>query len=576
MSTVQFMCRVQPSSKSEQQRSGNLSIGDVCRLRHDVVGTGIGSGTRDASERRHRWYYCQYRPDQPGDSTAPNTRTTSSGTVVAQVPAKLAEQQGRWNGRTFQVLSDTQFRHGILLRPTTHTGTNGGDVLFATDTSEEPYWLMPQWYSRKSLTGAKPTVKGNATTYANDCKSATLTRYGGSRTPSLTLVCNGYAEYGAKPSADSYGWVHFGAEQNLRDLVKLGDLESFVLDMNARLDYKDDKSGGSSADTYPCQINICFIVRNDNAESEDYGKIIWVQVGLYDERYDYPPEYCGIDAGIAESSGEFIYTMAAKNILKEPFGSGNKAEIHYDWLPIFRQALQKVQAAGGMPNTNFSDLKPTSFSFGYELKRGANYSVTMEDISVKATYTQAAHKNMIPQAGKSYDKGFTVPNDWYVSGGDWKFDNGVVTQERNKLTAYRMSLKGQYYTGNYDIEYEMRLNERYSTTDAWAGISFSKAFMDDDHGLSGEILFSYPSGHTILGKFQAKQPNSVVEADIANYKLKDWYRYKIEVRGNKGTVYVNDKKLMELDSSYIGEGGYISVISCLGRCSFRNFKVTVK
>lgn len=288
------------------------------------------------------------------------------------------------------------------------------------------------------------------------------------------------------------------------------------------------------------------------------------------------PNTAASTPGIAESSGEFIYTMAAKNILKEPFGSGNKAEIHYDWLPIFRQALQKVQAAGGMPNTNFSDLKPTSFSFGYELKRGANYSVTMEDISVKATYTQAAHKNMIPQAGKSYDKGFTVPNDWYVSGGDWKFDNGVVTQERNKLTAYRMSLKGQYYTGNYDIEYEMRLNERYSTTDAWAGISFSKAFMDDDHGLSGEILFSYPSGHTILGKFQAKQPNSVVEADIANYKLKDWYRYKIEVRGNKGTVYVNDKKLMELDSSYIGEGGYISVISCLGRCSFRNFKVTVK
>lgn len=185
------------------------------------------------------------------------------------------------------------------------------------------------------------------------------------------------------PSPDFYGWVHMGVHQIFKEERRLMDLGS--LDMQMRLSLLvEDKAGDAPASQYTSQFNLCFILQNRNPESPDFNKIIWNQICLFDSRYAFPGEYCGVDAGVAECSGEFIYTMDSREMLTAPLGDGREVLLQYDWLPEMRLAFDKVQARGGMRSTRFEDLYVTDFSYGFEIYRGILMRLEVSDVHVTA------------------------------------------------------------------------------------------------------------------------------------------------------------------------------------------------
>lgn len=472
-----------------------------------------------------------------------------------------------WSGKTVELINDADFSDGFSTSALINTDGYDGKIQFFTTGT--PQWKLAQWYSTESIKNAKPVKSNNKISYSNQYKTVSLTKNSNNST-TLTLVCDGRAEYGGEaPTSDFYGWVHLGTEQYIRESPMLADLSSLRLKMNTKMDYIEQKSDADK-NKYTTQYNVCMIIKNTNEKSKDYNKYIWVQVGLYDTRYDYPPEYCGVDVGVAESSGEFIYTMDSKNILKEPFANGNNVSIDYDWLPIFKKALNTVQAKGGMPNTKWEDMELLTFSFGYEVFRGEKYSVSTSDLSLKATYK---NDSTSPVLGTSYTKGFSNPSDWVRAYGDWKISNGTISITESNLWTNRISLNRQFYKGNYDIEYEMSLDERYSSKDCWAGISFAKQYMQDDHGESGILITTTPKGSGYIGNFITGKNSG---GEISGFELKKNVKYKVEVRANNATLYANGKKVCSFTDDAIKEGGYISLVSGKARVTYQNFKVTVK
>ncbi len=528
--------------------------------------------------------------DQTTSATVSGTDTTGSTAVGSQPSGTSGKTQGgttttkqpggssvtpaiksNWSGNTVELLTDPQFLTGFKTSALINTEGYVGQVDFFDKAT--PQWELSQWYSNESIKDVKKVVNGNTATYSNQYKTLSLKKNADSTT-TLTLTCNGRAEYGGeKPSSDFYGWVHYGAGQYLRESPKLSELSSLRLTMTTQmLPIKNASSLDPNAGGGVSQYNITFIIKNTNEDSEDCNEYIWAQVCIYDSRYDLPPAYCGVDGGVAESSGQYIYTIAADRVLDEPFGNGKEAKIDFDWLPVFKEALEAVQARGAMKNTKWSDMEVLTFGFGYEVGRGEDYTVITTAPSLKATYADG-NTYAKPVVGKSYNKGFTVAADWKRPYGEWKFADGVLSMTEATQWNHRISLASQYYVGNYDIEWEMSLDERYSSKDCWAGISFGKQFMQDDHGLSGNIMFVYPSGKTYVSHFVNKTGG---EGQIAGFELKKFYKYKIEVRGDTATLYVNGKKICSGSDVDIADGGYISIISGLAKCSFKNFKVTVK
>ena len=515
--------------------------------------------------------------DQPGDTTTAGSQQgstgnkTQAGTTTKQPGGTSATPAIRtnWSGNTVELLNDPQFFNGFKCSGLINTdGYNGQVQFFGTDA---PQWNLAQWYSAESVKDAEKVVKGNTASFSNKYKTIALTKHS-DKSSTLSLTCNGRAEYGGEsPTSDFYGWVHLGTEQYLRESPMLSELSSLRLTMTTQMLPIQNKAN-TDPNKHSSQYNVCFIIKNTNPDSEDCNEYIWVQVGLYDARYDLPPAYCGVDTGVAESSGQYIYTIAANRVLKESFQLGKEAKIDFDWLPVFKEALQAVQAKGAMKATKWTDMEVLTFGFGYEIFRGEDYTITTKDLSVKATY---ADKNTYakPAVGKSYNKGFTVPADWKRPYGDWKMADGVLSLTESSQWNNRISLASQYYVGNYDVEWEMSIDERYSSKDCWAGISFGKQYMQDDHGQSGLIVNIEPDGDAHVADFLTGKGGHGV---CAGFALKKYVSYKLQVRGSKATLFANGKEVCTFDDPVIAQGGYISCISGMAKVSFKNFKVTVK
>ncbi len=494
---------------------------------------------------------------QPNDPSAPSDGG-ESGT---------GQLQNNWNGNTVELLNDADFSDGFSTSALINTGGYDGKIQFFT--TGVPQWNLTQWYSAVSIKDAVPVKIGNSVLYSNQYKTVSLSQNSDSST-TLTLVCDGRAEYGGEaPSSDFYGWVHLGTEQYIRESPMLADLSSLRLKMNTKMDYIVQTSNADKS-KYVTQYNIFMIIKNTNEKSEDYNKYIWVQICLYDTRYDYPPEYCEVDVGVAESSGEFIYTMNSKNILKEPFANGNNVNIDYDLLPIFKKALNTVQSKGGMPNTKWEDMELLTFGFGYEAFRGEKYSVSTSGLSLKAVYK---NNSVSPVLGTSYTNGFSNPSDWVRAYGDWKISNGTIRISESNLWTNRITLNRQFYMGDYDIEYEMSLDETDSGKDCWAGISIAKQYMQDDHGKSGIVIMTTPRGRGNIGNLINQK---ISGGEISAFALHKNIKYKVEVRSDTATLYANGIKVCSLTDEAIKEGGYISLISGMASVTYTNFKVTVK
>ncbi len=282
-----------------------------------------------------------------------------------------------------QILKDRAYENGFLvskLNSSLVPAYDGSKLTFGKDA--EPFWKFVQWFSTESLADAEPQINGNTTTYKNRVKSfeRTLNDDG---TATITLTCNAFEEYGGPLAKDDfYGWVHMGFEQHF-EYVRLADLNSFVLSFKGKLDI-EEKAPGECMDTRVGQVNICFILFNCNPDSLDCGKIIWNQVCLHDSRFDIPPEYCAIDAGVAECSGEFIYTMDARRMIDKPFANSGERFISYDWLPQMKEALAIVKSKGGMLNTEWEDLATGFLGIGFEISRGDIYKLSITNLSVEA------------------------------------------------------------------------------------------------------------------------------------------------------------------------------------------------
>lgn len=281
-----------------------------------------------------------------------------------------------------EILKDRNFEYGFLVSPlNSRMEWDGRKISFGKDG--EPLWKFVQWFSNESIIDAKPKTEGNTTSYSNRYKTVAVSRKeNGNATISLT--CNAFEEYGGPvPSPDFYGWVHMGIEQHFAEPVYLSRLQKFVFSFHGKFDI-ENTSQNAQIDKCAGQCNFCFIIRNTNPQSPDFNKIIWNQVCLHDSRYDIPPEYCGIDAGVAECSGEFIYTMDAHRMLDKPFANTGEHFICYDWLPEMKEALDIVKSRGGMPHTDWADLTVNYLGMGFEIARGDIYRLELSDLSVQA------------------------------------------------------------------------------------------------------------------------------------------------------------------------------------------------
>lgn len=264
------------------------------------------------------------------------------------------------------------------MRPVEIGRVLAGDILL------EPKWRLCQWGTAYSLEGVASTVSSQgARALANAAKEIVVFQ-GGLSGDGLRLAVHGGVEYGEQLRAQGQPWPHLLVEQKIDDLrlERLGTL-NFALEFRVEICVSaTDRQMDPSLHT--AHITAFWNVHNRNAQSKDFQDMIWFGVPLFDARYPIPPGHQAVDAGKADATGKFIYTVPGARFYDKPVKPGEWNKVACDLLPLLGEALEASRAKGFLKNTTKDDLAITGFNLGWEVPGSYDCAILLRHLKMDA------------------------------------------------------------------------------------------------------------------------------------------------------------------------------------------------
>jgi len=289
--------------------------------------------------------------------------------------------------RSRPLLLDTHFRRGFLLSyPDSKKGHAAEAVLDLGDSNNKSVWRLCQWGTKHSLANARCNhdAEGNAS-YGNDAKIV-LIGADGSDNRDLILEIKGSSEYGNRARMQGESWPHLLVEQQVCETYPLGKLARLDFALEIKRLYCENRM---TADIYnpslhAAQFQMFLVVSNINKSSKDFGGYFWFGVPFYDSRYDIPPSHKAKDAGKADATGRFIYTIAGENVTSEPLNENRWAKIDINLLPYIKAGLQEAVERGYLKDSNPADYAVVGMNMGWELPGTFDVAIQIRDLALTA------------------------------------------------------------------------------------------------------------------------------------------------------------------------------------------------
>ncbi|MBN1509517.1 MAG: hypothetical protein JW955_21900 [Sedimentisphaerales bacterium] len=315
------------------------------------------------------------------------SRLQSSLVLLLTVPAAIAvcaEQSTRIE----PLFADLQFHRGFLLSyPDSSKGRAVESVLHFGDANNVPVWRLCQWGTRHSLASAR-CLRGadGALSYENAAKRVTVCGSDSSN-KGLTLEIRGSTEYGTRGRKYGESWPHLLIEQDAIRLFALDDVDAIRLRIRLRLLYSRNEMPANEYDPalHAAQFEMFFIVKNVRPESVDQGNYYWFGVPFYDNRHDIPPAYMAADAGKADATGKFIYTIAGQTLGQPSLKTGHWVTLDKDLLPHILTGLQEAVKRGYLQNSNPHDYAVANMNLGWEILGTFDAAIQVQELSIYAT-----------------------------------------------------------------------------------------------------------------------------------------------------------------------------------------------
>ena len=164
--------------------------------------------------------------------------------------------------------------------------------------------------------------------------------------------------------------------------------------------------------------------------------------------------------------------------------------------------------------------------------------------------------------------------EWKVANGKWKFNKGVY-QETSGIEAAMHSIVGETKWDDYTVEAKVRMDEGN-----WAGLLF-RAQNEFEYYV---FYLNQPDQKTELwvhkkGAFDAREvgnPQNYPVKGKIKIKNGDWNHMKIEVKGEKFKLFLDDIEQGEGQAGISYKNGSIGVWCWETKASFDDVKITGK
>jgi len=285
------------------------------------------------------------------------------------------------------LLLDTNFRRGFFLSyPDSKKGHAAEAVLDLGDSDNKPVWRLCQWGTKHSLASASCNhdSHGNVS-YGNDAKKV-LVGAGDSDNRDLVLEIRAGCEYGNRARKQGESWPHLLIEQQVCETYPLEKLTRLDFALGIKRLYCENRMATDTCDPslHAAQFQMFLVVSNINQSSKDSGNYFWFGVPFYDSRYEIPPSYRAKDAGKADATGRFIYTIAGENVASEPLKENQWLKIDIDLLPYIKAGLQEAVKRGYLTDSNPGDYAVVGMNMGWELPGTFDASIQIRDLGLQA------------------------------------------------------------------------------------------------------------------------------------------------------------------------------------------------
>jgi hypothetical protein len=184
-------------------------------------------------------------------------------------------------------------------------------------------------------------------------------------------------------------------------LFALDEVDAIRLRVRLRLLYSRNEipANGYDPGLHAAQFQMFFIVKNIRPGCVDQGNYYWFGVPFYDSRYDIPPAYMAADAGKADATGKFIFTIAGESLGEPSLKTGHWITLDKDLLPHVLTGLQEAAKRGYLKDPNPHDYAVANMNLGWEIPGTFDAAIQVQDLDVSAAL-KGGRDNTAPQDPK--------------------------------------------------------------------------------------------------------------------------------------------------------------------------------
>ena len=263
-----------------------------------------------------------------------------------------------------------------------------------------PTWKIGQWDSGEDLRDENLTMfmdlGDGQYVYENASKTITVDTQEGSLGLKL-LASEVYDD--ARQAGESWPHImlensYFLAASENPGALYVNNMDHLRLQISQQLSFYEDHMGESADPSlHACSFYMYIYMKGLN----DSGRVeqLWFGIPMFDNRYNYCPEYGAKDTGKEDATGLFIYNVPGKDITTVtwhdeetgvPVGSTDNAwmDVDIDLIPYIERALTLAQEQGYMKGVKMESVYVDGMNLGWEMPGTYDAEMIIKNLSLKS------------------------------------------------------------------------------------------------------------------------------------------------------------------------------------------------